>query len=52
MFSTLLDILGFALIVLGVYLLAGIGVAAIVAGVLFLVAGWATDGMRLPRIRK
>ena len=50
MLSTLLDIIGFALIVLGVYLLAGPGVAAIVAGGAFLVVGWATDGMKVPRI--
>jgi hypothetical protein len=47
MFSTLLDIIGLALIVLGVYLLAGLGVAAIVGGVAFLVVGWATDGMKI-----
>ena len=47
MFSTLLDIIGFGLIVTGVYLLAGVGVASIIAGGAFLVVGWATDGMKI-----
>ena len=52
MLSTLLDLIGFGLIVAGVYLLAGLGVAAVVAGVMFLVIGWAADGMKLPRGQK
>jgi hypothetical protein len=45
--SNLLELIGFALVVAGIYLLAGTGVALIVGGVFVVIIGLAFDGQSI-----
>lgn len=47
--TTLLDVLGLAAVVAGAYLLAGVGVAVVAAGVAALVVSWRLASSSRPR---